>query len=228
MTETMLAGRITAESEFNGGSGACGPCALGVAARWSKQQDTPNVHALTPLLAAGGFCSPTGVSDTPKLRNAAKSLGFTIENPSGGIAIWSFANAAIYGVAGYHQGAVVLQLRNGQALRDYLTGSGEDATNLHGHFTCLVGYNSGGYSPTFGLTVPQGFIAADGDQNQQNPIINGARVHRQLNTQLCYYSLQTLLAAQMYDAFSILPQAVDALTAATGKLASIAKIAGGS
>lgn len=232
MSETLLPGRITIESEFTGGSGACGPAIWAAQARWSKQAPIPTVKTVVPDMSKAigpngkALCSPTGVTDTPSLRIWSQRAGFTVENPSSGMAPWLFAARALLATGGYHQGMVCMQLRNGQALREYLTGSGEDATNLRGHFIGLVGYNPGGFSNYFGLDVPQGFLAIDGDQNQQNPIINGARVHRQLNTQLCYYSLQVIQAAQPYDAYSILPQAGDPLTVALDKLSTIQRIAG--
>ena len=224
MSEFLLPGRITAESEFLGGSGACGPTALAAAIRWAMQQDTPVTASFTPKLAKWGYCDANGVSDTPKLRAAAAKVGLTIENPATNEDKIHFAGRALQAVQGAHLGAVVFEVTNGQVLADYLSGSGEDATNLHGHFVMLCGYNSGGNSPTLGCTVPQGFFAVDGDQNTQNPIVNGVRTHRALNTQLVYYPLALLATAQPYDAFSIIQVNKDALTVANAKLAAISKV----
>lgn len=231
MAEFILPGRITAESEFLGGAGACGPASLAAALRWSLQQDSPGVADLVPQLAAWGDCSLSGVSDTPKLRDAARRLGAVIENPANGESILHFAGRALQAVQGAHLGAVVLQLTNGQALTDYLSGTGEDATNLQGHFICLVGYNSGGNSPLLGCSLPPGFFAADGDSTLQNPVVAGLRVHRRLNTALCYYPLSVLQAAAPYDAFSVLQRNQDVVTVlrsqlatATNKLTAISKV----
>lgn len=224
MAEFLLPGRITAESEFLGGSGACGPTALAAALRWSLQQDTPVTSAFTPKLASWGYCDANGVSDTPKLRAAAAKVGMTIENPATNEDKIHFAGRALQAVQGAHLGAVVFEITNGQVLADYLSGSGEDAANLHNHFICLVGYNAGGFSPTLGCSVPQGFFAVDGDQNTQNPVVAGVRVHRALNTQLVYYPLSLLASAQPYDAFSVIQVNKDALTIANSKLTAISKV----
>ena len=223
MGEFLLPGRITAESEFLGGSGACGPTALAAALRWAMQQDTPVTSSFTPKLASWGYCDANGVSDTPKLRAAAVKVGMTIENPATAEDKLHFAGRALQAVQGAHLGAVVFEMMNAQVLKDYLSGLGEDASNLHNHFICLVGYNSGGNSATLGCSVPQGFFAVDGDQNTQN-LVNGVRTHRALNTQLVYYPLALLASAQPYDAFSVVQVNKDALTVANAKLAAISKV----
>lgn len=204
MADYLLPGRITSESEFTAASGACGPTALSAALRWAKQDDSYTAPAVMRQLQEWGLCDSNGVTNTPNLRAAAEHAGY-------GFPVQSHGTEDILGFATHFfdptpRGAVILELANGQALKDTVTGDTEDATNLHYHFICLVGYNPGGASAhDGGKTVPAGFWACDGDSNEQNPIIDGARVHRTLNTDLQYYTVSDLAAAQPYDAFALMP-----------------------
>lgn len=224
MAEFLLPGSHTLASEFLAGSGACGVEALAGGIRWAMQDSVPLASTLLADMLAWGLCDSNGVTNTPKLRVAAVKKNMRIENPATNEATLHFAGRALQAVQGAHLGAVVLEVTNGQVLVDYLSGVGEDATNLHNHFIRLVGYNSGGMSPTLGCSVPAGFFAADGAQLTQNPFVAGARVHRQLNTQLVYYPQSLVTAASPYDAFSVLQQVPDALTTAQSKLARIAGV----
>lgn len=59
--------------------------------------------------------------------------------------------------------AIVMETANGQALRDYLTGSGENARNLHYHFIMVAGWHPGGHSARANRDLPAGWWCADGD-----------------------------------------------------------------
>lgn len=204
MTEYLLPGKLDVESEFQGGlTGACGPNAIGSAGRWSDQSaPLPNTVSMNSALQAV-VRSPNGVSTLGELETVMRNLHYTIATANAGESALAFATRML--ISGV--GAVVMFYEAAQALTDLITGSGMDAGGLQGHFNMLCGYNSGGASPHFaGRVVPQGFLVADGDNNVQNPVINGHRVHRGLNNQLVYYTVATMLSAHATEAFAVLPR----------------------
>lgn len=201
MSELLLPGVITVESEFQGGlTGACGPNAVAAALRWAQQNDSfpLTIHVNSVLQQVVN--SPNGVADLNQLRQTISKAGYvSMPKPANQSAIdfvsqWS----------GYVP--VVCFYENGQALVDANTGQGMDAQNLQGHFNTAFGKNGGGTSPRFNnKTFAAGFLVADGDNRVQNPIVNGTVVHRSLNTDLVYYTIQTMLNAQLTDACIVLP-----------------------
>lgn len=197
MSDIIVPGSITSESEFQGGlTGACGPNALASAARWSDQSVVPTTVDMTHSLQRV-VNSPNGVSTTGELQQLAHLLGYdTVRYPGGDII--SFVQQ----YCGHD--AMVLFYTNGQALHDEITGSGMDASGLRGHFNCGFGINGGGTSAYFGgRTVPGGVIVADGDNNLVNPIVNGKRVHMGISHAMVYYSYATLRSAGLADAIAI-------------------------
>lgn len=239
MSEYLLPGRIVSESEFiSGVSGACGANALSSALRWLIQQDSPNTKTVFQQLLAWGLCAPNGVMTIDQLRAAPSHSGydFPVQTPPAGENLLGFATHFFTPTP---RAPVLLYLSNGQALQDAISGTGEDATGLQGHFITLVGYNTGGASPRAGgRTLPQGFWACDGDSTIQNPLVNGARVHRFVNTDLVYYPVSVLSQAGAGYAIAVLPKVppvpIDPcadvkaqLAAANAKLAAISKIMAG-
>ncbi|HET8909396.1 MAG TPA: hypothetical protein VFN11_20760 [Ktedonobacterales bacterium] len=207
MSETILA-NVTSESEFQSGlTAACGPCAAAVAARWADRSlTTPRTYDLYQAMVARALCSANGASTASGLQTALSGLGYILVSPNTGESVTAFS-ARLAGTC-----TIVLEVSNGQALKDTLTGATEDAVNLQYHYVCLVGRNTGGPStrplpPTL-TSLPAGYWVADGDNNTQNPIINGARVHRGLNGDLVYYSDATIAAAKPYSAFAVLARKV--------------------
>lgn len=211
MSEYLLPGNFYTESEFIAGTGACGPNALSSILRWAIQKDSPDSHTvmlqLQKWVGSDGkpLCGPTGIMTTNQARQslALGHYNFPIENRPAGEDLLGFCT---HFFAPTPRAAVFLFLTNGQALRDEISGTGEDATGLQGHFIALVGYNTGGASARVGKVLPQGFWACDGDSTVQNPIVNGVRVHRYTNSDLCYYSVATLAAAQPADVFAVFPK----------------------
>lgn len=193
------------ESEFNAGSGACGPTILAGAGRWTTRSKSPTAQDAMQHMIAWGLCSSTGVTTLRKLYIAAGNYKYPRalnQNPQTGV--FTFIMDTMRQTNGRRQGLAVCGLSNGQAIVDYLSRQGQDAVNLKGHFIGLFGYNSGGYSQFLGCNVPEGFLAIDGDNGIQNPVVPGVgRIHRHLNAQFMYYTLATLRQAQLYDAFSI-------------------------
>ena len=197
-------GNILNQSEFNSGNGSCGPTILSSALMWHNNQRSPIAKTVVSQMQAWGLCGPTGVTNTPKLIQAARNykVPVSLNVPNRGVI--HFAVDTLTGTNGRKQGVCVLENANGQALRDYLSNTGEDAQNLQFHFIGFVGYNAGGYSNYLGCQVPQGFFAVDGASTIENPIPAGAgRVHPFINTQLCYYPLSVIAAAKPYDIFAV-------------------------
>jgi len=242
MSEYLLPGRIVSESEFiSGVSGACGPNALSSALRWLVQQDSPNTRTVFQQLLAWGLCAANGVMTIDQLKSAPGHSGydFPVQTPPVGENLLGFCTHFFTPTP---RAPVLLYLANGQALHDEISGTGEDASGLQGHFITLVGYNTGGASAHAGKTLPQGFWAADGDSTVQNPVVNGARVHRFVNTDLVYYSVSTLSQADAGYAIAVLPRVAPVpivppldpcagiktqLAAATAKLAAIQNVLAG-
>jgi hypothetical protein len=205
MAEFLLSiGSLYTESEFNAGVGACGPTALAVGGRWVNQKRTPIASEMMASMRQMGLCGPTGVTNMPQLEAAARNLHYRTRMRPAGVSPLSFAARVLMGSYGA-PGVVVYECTNGQVLTDYLFGSGEDAGNLKNHILALVGYNTGGYSNFFGCQVPAGFIACDGCNNMNNPVVRGSRVHRFINTLYVYYTTAILEAGQPYDSFAVIP-----------------------
>lgn len=192
------------ESEFTAGVGACGPTILAAGGRWTRRSSAPTAKAVMQQMISWGLCSSTGVTTLSKLYMAAGNYGYPRAMKNATTNVFVFIIDSMRGTNGRRQGLCVVGCSNGQAIVDYLSRQGQDATNLHGHFYGIFGYNTGGYSPFLGCSVPEGFFTVDGDNGIQNPVVPGVgRIHRQINTQFGYYTLATLRAAQTYDAFSI-------------------------
>lgn len=211
MSEYLLPiGSLYNESEFNAGSGACGPTILAGQGRWRNQARTPIAKDSLAQMRAWGLCSATGVTTLAKLFDAATRYGYHPQTRTkamlqAGVSPLSFAARCLMSLSGYPApGISCVFLNKGQALVDYLSRQGQDATNLQGHFIGLCGYNSGGYSNFLGCQVPAGFFALDGDNGTQNPVVPGVgRIHRFINTQLCYYTTATINAAQPTDVYIV-------------------------
>lgn len=193
------------ESEFNAGSGACGPAILAAGGRWTKRSKSPTAKQTMQQMIAWGLCGPTGVSTLQKLYQAAGNYGYPRAlNKAPSTGVFTFIMDTMRQTNGRRQGLCVCGLSNGQAIVDYLSRQGQDAVNLKGHFIGLFGYNSGGYSQFLGCDVPEGFLAVDGDNGVQNPVVPAVgRIHRHINAQFMYYTLANLRQAQLFDAFSI-------------------------
>jgi hypothetical protein len=159
---TLLPGRIWRQSEFvHGLTGDCGPDALTMAMGWAVQQpvDGDTVYATYLRMRARGLADPNGVSTLADLAREAQLDSYPSRllpyNSALPVATWTTFFATYVG-----REALVYQTSNGQALVDAVSGLGENAANLQGHFLMLVGrhVHSGAGDP-----LPTGFWAADGD-----------------------------------------------------------------
>lgn len=197
MTDFLMPGRLTAESEFNnvpaGVNGACGVEAIASALRTLHQSDAYTVAKCFADIHAWGLCAANGVMNTDQIKAACVKYGLIIHE-AGNENLLTFS-ASFFDPT--PKGCVIFFYENGQSLVDYISHDGMDASNLHGHFNTADGYNDGGESIRAGRVLPQVFWVADGDNNMQNPIINGSRVHRGLNTSLVFYPNSDLTQAQI-------------------------------
>lgn len=201
MAEVICGGLKTSESEFqNGLTAACGSNAAAAAARWADQSLTaPTTYSFFQKMRSLGLGGSNGLSDLNELEQTLRALGYTIVLPNAGESVLAFMRR-MAGVA-----AVVWLTNYGQALRDYLTGYGEDATNLQRHILCSWGTNSGGASARTTKTLPAGFWMSDGDNDSQN-LQNGVRYHWPINQRLVYYPDAVVSAAQPIGAFAVMPR----------------------
>lgn len=195
MAGAMLRGKHWNESQFQGGHGAlCGPNALAMLQSALGQSYVNTLTVYNRMLVARR-CDPGGASTMANLELQARVDGFSKTVHLG----WNdngYAQATWENFLTTHLlagAAVLIETNNGQALRDYVSGQGEDATNLQRHFFGVLGYNAGGYSPTIARAVPFGFIATDGCNNSMNPIINGVRTRIMANTSILQFYPATVV-----------------------------------
>ncbi|HET8908122.1 MAG TPA: hypothetical protein VFN11_14280 [Ktedonobacterales bacterium] len=205
MSEYLCGGVKRSDSEFtNGLTAACGPNALSKALMWSDQSAVaPSTYA---VYLKGRTVTPTpvdanGASTAGELEATARLMGYQCTLPNSGEAVSAFLRR----LAGIQP--VVLEIAAGHNLRDELTGATEDAgPDLAYHYICVWGRNTSGASARTSKTLPAGYWCSDGDNNTQNPVVNGVRVHRALNNDLVYYSDATIAAALPFAAFAVVPR----------------------
>lgn len=184
MAETICAGVTHRETEFAEVMagvrvfGACGPNALGGVAS-NAQNAIKRTSDVYWLMANAGLCDSEGVTTLASLQVAADKLGLTTvarrnyaDPPWDG---WSAFFQQFAGVAPF-----VAQVGFGQQLVDRISGAGENANNLRSHFICVLGRNTGGWSPRANRTLPAGYWVADGCNfaggNNRNNNFNAADV----------------------------------------------------
>lgn len=161
MLETFLPGRVDRESEFvDGLTGTCGPNAAAMAERWSDQSQLSTIEVYRRMRAANR-CDPNGAATMAALADDARAAGYTADLlpyreplPEGD---W---RAFFERYVGSH--AVVFETAYGQALRDAISGYGENATDLRYHFVMIAGWHPGGHSARAGRNLPPGWWCADG------------------------------------------------------------------
>jgi hypothetical protein len=167
MAESILPGAIHRETEFVGNlTGACGPNALSMGVRWSTQAGQPATYDVYTDMYRRGLCAASGASTLDALHQEASNLGMPLTAyrgygepwPADGVSGW---RAFYLAHAGHSY--ILMETANGQALRDSISGQGENATNLHYHFIGIVGYHAGGFSVRAGRDLPVGWWAVDGD-----------------------------------------------------------------
>lgn len=175
----------------------CGPDAAAKAARWADQSlSSPSMIDVYRKMRSLGLGGANGTSTLWDLEQTLRKLGYTIILPNSGESVAAFLRRmdGVY--------ATVWETGNGQALRDYVTGLGEDATNLVYHFVCRFGHNSGGASAFTTKAVPAGAWHGDGDSDAQN-MRNGVRYHWPINRRMEFYPDSVVAAARPIGAFAV-------------------------
>lgn len=143
-------------SEFAGGyTGTCGPTAVSVAIGASKGDVISEQYmvALAQKMIAEKIADPNGATTIGELQTIANQYGVPTEHFEQYSEPFPF-DWISYLRTNAGRVPIVLEFANGQALRDVETGVGENATNLHYHYVCVVGKQDDGY------------IVADGDNFQ--------------------------------------------------------------
>jgi len=141
----------------------CGPTAYASAASAALQR-LVTTEAAFSALQAHGLCDATGLSTDGSLAKGAGLFGLSIAEHRPYGEPW----AAWPTFLGWHLGSrahpVLLQVANGQALHDAISGLGENATGLRYHFIALIKRHTGGPSAyAGGKSLPNGYWACDGD-----------------------------------------------------------------
>lgn len=161
----ILPGALWQRSEFfDGHTGTCGETALAMAESWALQRYVSPALIYARMANAGLLVTANGDSTNGQLAQQAINDGFRIDvlpydegnYPRDNDSWRAFVNAHVW------RQAIVLQIHNGQALVNHLTGLGENAYRLENHVIVLVGYHQHGYSPLAGEDLPSGWWAADG------------------------------------------------------------------
>lgn len=167
MAESILAGTIHRQIEFvNGLTGACGPNALAMGLAWADQAVNVATYNIYTDMYQRGLCAASGASTLDALHQEAQNIGLPLTAYRGYGEPWTAD-----GVSGWrafyllHAGHsfILMETANGQALKDAISGLGENATNLHYHFIGVVGHHDGGWSARAAASLPAGWWAVDGD-----------------------------------------------------------------
>ncbi len=140
MSETILPGTLWRESEFQGSlTGACGPNALAMCASWSRQQYVPTLDVYRAMRAERPpLCDANGVSNIGGLRSAATLIGLPLADTRWYAEPWP--DWRDFFTRHLSAGRIILlEVANGQALVDSLSGKGENARNLRYHFIACAG-----------------------------------------------------------------------------------------
>lgn len=189
----ILPGALWQRTEFfDGHTGTCGETALAMAESWASQRYVSPATIYHRMDKAGLMVNDNGDSTNEQLAQEAINDGFRIdvlpydENnyPRDNDSWRAFVNSHVY------RQAIVLQVHNGQALVNVLTGLGENAYHLQNHVIVLVGFHQDGYSPLAGEYLPTGWWTVDGAALGQD--------HH-----LQYYTDDMLAAAQPFAAIAL-------------------------
>src|SRR5260221_321448 len=162
MAETILPGTIHRETEFvQSLTGACGPNALAMGQAWAFQSSGVDTYGVYADMRRRGLCEVSGASTLEALRQEAVALGLPVVDDRGYGEPWTDWRTWYLSPVG--NAFILMETANGQALRDSISGLGENASNLHYHFIGIVGHHDGGYSSRAGHDLPAGWWAVDGD-----------------------------------------------------------------
>lgn len=201
---------IWAENEFKyEGStlldGTCGPNALSSVESyvWQKHVTTLAVYR---AMRANNWCDPNGASNATEVWHQAVKDGATAELRAYGEPWNDWYNWVVTRLK--NNCAIVLNIARGQALKDTLTGKGENAKNLQYHFIALLEYHIGGWNARLNRNLPEGCIVVDGD--------NFATPYATTINLVEFYDIPTLAAAKPCGAIAVRYQEQGGNAMATG------------
>jgi N-acetyl-anhydromuramyl-L-alanine amidase AmpD len=190
----LLPGTIHRYTQFQDGlTGACGENSLSMCFDWATQTYHGNKTAWTVHFALQRkiLKDPNGSSMPYQQRATAEALGLRVEAYHNWDTRWSdWKQWLKEQIAAGH--IVLFDVDRGQALKDAVTGKGEDAHNLKGHAIVVCGYHAGGFSAHAQRVLPKGFWCADGDN-----WIRGDK--------LVFYTAETMAAAMPVAGLGIAP-----------------------
>jgi hypothetical protein len=163
--------------------------------RWMRQHGFTDANgAFHPWAAEGGASTLSG-----NLTCAARGFGASVVESSGFHNPWPDWLAFLRRHAGMNP--VVFEVSAGQALKDTISGLGENAVNLQFHFPTVLGYHVGGVSDVAGgRDLAEGFWCADGCNfaggNSRANDFNAA-------DKLQFYPVSVMQAAALVGAFAL-------------------------
>ena len=208
MAEVLCGGTIWSESEFTTNEthfNKCGENMQAMLQSWATQKYRSTTDVYNAMRKANR-CDVDGTSTMGQQVAQAKADGFKVDYLATDTSMdendW---RAFLFNHLPNE--AVGIEVANGQALKDELSGLGEDATNLKYHFITIFGHHDGGVSPHAGKTLPAGWWAADGDSYVNNTHSSSGWNRHLGGHTLCFYSEETLRAAKPCAALAMYPKA---------------------
>ena len=172
--------------------GMCGPNAAAMAESFALQRYVWTGDLYRRLATAKRLSDADGATTIWELDDQLVADGFDtilrgfIDAPWPDWAQWFW-----YQITAGH--AAILETSNGEALKDAISGLGENARNLQYHYILLCRYHNGGISLDVNRDLPAGFWCADGCNLAQG---SGLQV----------YPLTVLDAAQPRAGLAIIPK----------------------
>jgi len=207
VAEVLCGGAIWSESEFLPNEiyfAKCGENMQAMLQSWATQKYRSTMDVYTAARSANR-CDLDGASTMSQQVAQAKADGFKVDSLATDVNMdeneW---RAFLFNHLPNE--AVGLEIANGQALKDELTGLGEDATHLKFHFIAVFGHHDGGVSPCAGKRLPAGWWVADGDSYVNNTKTSAGWNRHIGGKTLCFYSEETLRAAKPCAAIAMYPK----------------------
>lgn len=204
------------ESEFDGQYATCGPNSLAMAVCWAEQRYIGEAHpgktateVIYHKMVAAGRCSQSGASTGAGLEQQAKADGYRIWRHGFQDPIPQAQWVSILKQRLSEPAVAVMELAHGAALGNELTNHREDAgPELSYHYICVCKYHPGGWSSVAGRDLPEGFWVADGDSDDNNPVVRGERTRIRGGNTLQFYTVPTLAAARPCELLVVYPKGV--------------------
>jgi hypothetical protein len=214
MADQNVVGEVWSESEFDVEEvhfGKCGANAIAGAESWASQKYV-STDTIYNRMRAANRCDVSGASNWAQIAAQLEADGFKIE------ILRDSQNRAFVDprppsdVTNFFQKhatrVVIYEPSYGQALKDFVTGLGEDSTGLRYHWLFKVGYNPGGPSALAKKDVPEGWWNGDGDNyvNNTRSASGGWNRHKGGHT-VVFYPKKIIQAAKPVVAIAVFAKA---------------------